>query len=1054
MKPLAVVLLTGLALAQTDTATVTGLVSDATQAALPGAAIEITNRATGLKYRSTTNEAGVYAVTALPVGGYDLSVQAKGFQTFQRTEITLHAGDRARIDVQMQLGSMSEVVEVSGRAPLLQSETSSLSQVIENASIINMPLNGRNYQQLALLAPGVLPIRTTNFVTDAFSVNGANMLQNQFVMDGADNTNYLHGVVIASNQVVKPSVDAIQEFKMETHNLSAEFGRGGGGVIQVTTRSGTNNFHGTLFEFFRNDKLDANNFFNSGNRKPPYRQNQYGATFGGPIKKDRTFFFASWQGTKIREKLTLLNVIPTPAMIGGEFTTPIYDPATQDAAGNRVQFAGNRIPVSRIDPVAAEVLKLYPAPNRTNVQNYLFNASRNDDDGQVDSRFDHRFREADNMFVRYSYHDRARLEPGNLPDPAAGGNSAVRSATAHSVVFSETHVFPSANKVNEFRMAYSLNQGFIDTPTRIRNWEKFGFKGTYDRPDIMGTPNFTLANYTAVGDRSFAPDPKQVDIWQFVDNVSWTKGRHSIRFGGNIRRFQRYAGTTDYARGVYTFNGQFTAQAAGRGSGSSVADALLGLTSNATLSNPLDHTLRSLAWEGYIQDNFKVNRKLTLNLGFRYEYQPPFVEANDHLATFVTQQGIPGYGTIVIAEKGGSNLERSLQKNDPNNFAPRVGLAYQLTEKTVLRAGYSIFYDSAAVLPFDQMPVVNPPYYLRTDIPTANSASTSLMVVRNGFAADALKPGVLSGRSLFSASPYDLPDALTHQWNFNLQRSVRGNAVVSAAYVGSNTIHRRSSADINQPIPGAGALPARRAFPDLAGITTSIPMGTNNYQGLELKLERQFHNGFSSLNGYTWSRTLTTEVGLNSRNAVRDKGLSPQDIRHRFFSTAVYELPFGAGKKWLTSGPAALIAGGWQISSLIVMQTGLVFSPGIAVNSANSTGGNRPDRLRDGNLPRGERSPDRWFDKTAFAIPAAYTFGNSGFNILEGPGVFNIDGTIVRVFRLNERFRLDFRTEFFNVANDAHFALPNATIDNAAAGRISSTSTSARQIQFGLKLLF
>lgn len=310
MRPLAVLLLAWVALAQTDTATITGLVVEVSQAVLPGAAIEITNRATGLKYR-------------------------------------------AHIDFQMQLGSMSEVVEVSGRAPLLQSEISLLSQGIENASIINMPRNGRNYQQLALLAPGVLPIRTTNFVTDAFSVNGANMLQNQFVMDGADNTNNLHAVVIASNQVVKPSIDAIQEFKMETHNLSAQFGRGGGGVIQVTTRSGTNNFHGTRFEFFRNGKLHANSFFNSGNRKPPYRQNQYGATFGGPIKKDRTFFFGSWQGTKIRERLTLLNVIPTPAMIGGEFTTPIYDPATQGAAGNRAPFAGNRIPVSGIDPDAA-----------------------------------------------------------------------------------------------------------------------------------------------------------------------------------------------------------------------------------------------------------------------------------------------------------------------------------------------------------------------------------------------------------------------------------------------------------------------------------------------------------------------------------------------------------------------------------------------------------------------------------------------------------------------------------------------------------------------------
>ena len=1042
------------AFTQTDTATITGLVTDTSQGALTAVTIEVTNRANGLKYRTTTNDTGAYSVPALPVGNYDLSVQSKGFQTFRRVDVNLHAGDRARIDIQMQLGSVTEVVEVSGSAPLLQSETSSLGQVIENSSIVNMPLNGRNYQQLAMLAPGVLPIRTTNFVSDAFSVNGATMFQNQFVMDGADNTNYISGVVIASNQVIKPSVDSIQEFKIETHNLSAEFGRGGGAVVQVTTRSGANAYHGVLFEFLRNDKFDANNFFNSGNIKPAYRQNQYGATFGGPIKADRTFFFASWQGTKIREKLTVLNVIPTPSMIGGDFPTAIFDPATQDAAGNRLQFAGNKIPASRIDPVAVKVLQLYPSPNRANVQNYLYNASRNDDDSQVDSRFDHRFREADNMFVRYSYHDRNRLEPGNLPDPASGANSAVRSATAHSIVASETHLFPSANKVNEFRMAFSRNQGFIDTPNREDNWRQFGFKGTFDRPDIKGTPGFVLSGFQSVGDRNFAPDPKRVDVWQFVDNVSWTKGRHSIRFGGNVRRFERYAGTTDYARGQYNFNGQFTAQVAGRGAGSAVADALLGLTSNATLSTPRDHTLRSTAWESYIQDNFKLNTRLTLNLGFRYEFQPPFVEVNDHLASFVTEKGTAGYGTIVTAKKGGSNLERSLQRKDTNNFAPRIGFAYQLNSKTVLRSGYGMFYDSAAALPFDQMPVANPPFYLRSDITTANNAAASLLTIRNGFAADALKPDVLAGRTLFSASPNALPDAMTHQWNLNLQRSLPGDSVLSIAYVGSNSGHSRLVPDLNQPTPGAGALPVRRLFPEVAGITTSIPLGASNYQGLEAKLERQFHNGFSTLNGYTWSHTMTTDLGLNQRDIVLDRGLSPQDIRHRFFSTAVYELPYGAKKKWLTTGPAAWIAGGWRISSLIAAQTGLLFGPGMAVNSANSTGGNRPSRIGDGNLPRAERTPDRWFNVSAFAIPAAFTFGNAGFNILQGPGNFNVDGAISRAFRFNERFRLDFRTDLFNVMNTAHFANPNATIDNAAAGRISSTASSARQIQFGLKLLF
>ena len=453
--------------AQTDTATITGIVTDTTGASVPGAAIEAANTSTGLKYRGSSNESGAYTLAALPIGVYELSIAAQGFQTVQRPAIRLSAGDRARIDAELQLGSFSQAVRVLAETPLLQSESANLNQVIENSTITQMPLNGRNYQQLALLAPGVIPARTRNFVSDGFSVNGASWLQNQFVMDGMDNNNYHYGIVIASNQTIKPSVDAIQEFKVETHNASAEFGRGGGGVVQVTTKSGTNEFHGTAFEFLRNDKLDANNFFNSGRPKPPYRQNQYGGTFGGPIRKDRTFFFASYQGTRIREKLTTLSTIPTPAMLSGDFgSMAIYDPATQAADGTRQAFAGNRIPAARIDPVSIRVLQLYPQPNRAGVQNYLYNPSRNDNDEQVDTRFDHRFRERDTIFLRYSWHDRDRLEPGNLPEPANGGATAVRLAKAHSAVFSHTHVFANASMVNELRAAHSRNSGNIDTPPR------------------------------------------------------------------------------------------------------------------------------------------------------------------------------------------------------------------------------------------------------------------------------------------------------------------------------------------------------------------------------------------------------------------------------------------------------------------------------------------------------------------------------------------------------------------------------------------------------------
>jgi hypothetical protein len=1052
--PTALLFAVGL-LAQTDTATITGIVTDTSGAVVPNAAVEAANNATGLKSRAETNETGAYTISALPIGVYTVTITLQGFQRLERQAVTLHAGTRARLDFELKVGSVTDVVNVTSQAPLLQSETANLNQVVENTTITQMPLNGRNYQQLAMLSPGVLPSRTRNFVTDSFSVNGANMWQNQFVMDGMDNNNYHFGVVIASNQVVKPSIDAIQEFSVETHNFSAEFGRGGGGVIQVTTKSGTNSFHGTAFEFLRNDKLDANNFFNSGRTKPPFRQNQYGGTFGGPVKQDRTFFFGSYQKTSIREKLTLLNTIPTPAMIGGEFgAINIFDPATQAADGTRLQFPNNRIPTSRFDPVAIQELQLYPAPNRAGVQNYLFNPSRDDDDTQIDARLDHRFRDQDTVFLRYSYHDRTRMEPGNLPMPASGGNTAIRLALAHAAVFSHTHVFSGANVVNEVRAAYSRNDGKIDTPNQERLWEQFGFKGTYDRADITGLPLFNLTGYTSLGDRSFAPDPKTVDVKQLVDNVTMTKGRHSLKFGTNIRNFRRYAGTTDYARGIFGFNGQFNFQQAGRGNGNSLADALLGLTNTARLSTPRNATLFSTAAEFYAQDHFKVSRKLTLDLGIRYEYMPPFVEWHDRYATFVIEQGLPGYGTLVNA-KDGSREERSLQKPDRNNFSPRIGLAYQLALGTVIRAGYGVFYDTTAQGEFSNLPSGNPPFYLDNQIATSNSSSTSNIIVRNGFPADALKPEVITGRALFSQWPYEFPDGMTHQWNVNVQQALPGSSVLSAAYVGSNTIHRRWGAiDVNQPVPGSTAINSRRLFPDQSNITISLPEGRGNYQALELKFERRFAGGFSTLNGFTWSHAMNTDPGPNTRERVRERGLSPEDMRHRFFSTAIWDIPFGAGRKWITSGPMSHIIGGWQLSTLLVAQAGLPYTPGISANTLNSTGGNRPNRLGDGNLPRGERSPDRWFDKTAFVLPPLYVFGNSGSNIISAPGVVNLDTTLSRTFKLSERLTLDFRTEFFNILNEAHFAAPNMTVDIANGGTISSTDTSARQIQFGMKLIF
>jgi hypothetical protein len=1041
------------ALAQVDTATITGNVADPSGAAVAGARIRATNQANGLDYRATSGESGVYVLTALPIGTYDLEIGGDGFQTTRHRGITLNAGTRAKVDAQLALGQVSEVVEVSGQIPLLESETSNLGQVIENRTITQMPLNGRNYQDLAILSVGVLPSRNQNFVEDAFSANGASFDQNVFTLDGADNNNYFSGIVVASNQSVKPSIDAIQEFKLETHNYGAEFGRGGGAVVQVSTRSGTNQFHGTLFDFLRNDKLDANNFFNSGRPKPPYRQNQYGGTLGGPVKRDRLFFFGSFEGTNIREKLTRLSTVPQPRQIAGDFSgiANIFDPATQAPNNSRLQFPNNMMPANRIDPVAVQVLKLYPAPNRPGVQNFLFNAPRNLDAYKYDGKVDWRISDKDTVFVRLSVLDWFRLEPGSLPLPGSGGDTNIRTSDAKNGVVNWTRAFPNGAMVNEARLAYNRLFGTINTPNTEQLWKQFGFKGTFDRADINGVPLFQPAGYRNIGDRSFAPDPRKQDVRQFVDTFSWNRAKHALKMGVNLRNIIQYTGITNFARGVYAFNGQFTRAVAGtQNAGDSLADALLGLTSNAQLSTVLDN--RRIGWtnELFLQDNWKITPKLTLNLGLRYEYQSPYVEQNDRAANFVIDPADPDFGKVILP-RGKGVEQRSFRRRDLNNLAPRVGFAYQVSKNTVIRGGYGIFYLGTFALVTGATPDYNPPFFLQVAIPTQAAAATSSHIIRNGFSANALNPGVLDGRALAAIWPYAWSDGTTNQWNLNVQRSLPWNSLISLAYVGSNTVHATASAiDINQPVPGPGGNNPRRQFPRFSNILMSVPIAGANYQGLEAKFERRFADGFSILAGHTFSKTLERGIGQLTSVLAPEKRLSFQHLPHRFFTAAVWDLPFAKGR----SGAFADVAGGWQISPIFEAQRGLTFTPSVNGNPANTTGGQRPDRLRDGNLPRSERTPERWFDRTAFAVPAPFTFGNSAANVLEGPGLINLDLTIARTFKINERFSLDFRSEFFNLFNDAHFSFPNAVVNTPQAGAISETSSSARQIQFGLKLVF
>jgi hypothetical protein len=1053
-----------------QTAQVTGRISDASGAVVPGAQISLTNQANGFKRDTVTNDEGYYTVPLLQPGNYEISVRKDGFKPIIQSGITLQVEQVARLDFKLETGAVTETVNITDAAPILERETSSVGQVIENKTIVTLPLNGRNYSQLVALMPGSTPNQGSR-ASDGISLNGNRTFQNTYLIDGVDNNNYILGVDTNSTQALRPSVDAIQEFKVESANYSAEYGRSAGGIISLAIKSGTNEFHGSAFEFLRNDKLDANNWF--ANRahltRPPLRYNQFGGTLGGPVFKNRTFFFASYQGTRDKRARTGTTTVPTAEMIRGNFgSINIYDPANV-VSGARVQFANNIIPDARIDPVGRKLAALYPAPNQAgSVNNYVANVPTSDNADQLDLRGDHSFGSSDTLFVRYSWSDREITQGSFFAPPGNGGNGfgdypLIQLPKAWSIAGGETHIF-STSVVNELRIGFTRNKSDQISPASQSLYDQFGVKGVPQFEGLTGLPTFTITNFAALGDRTFAPNPKRVGVFQLTDNLSWTRGNHGFKFGGDLRLRQNFAGTSNIARGSFTFNGQFTSRTPGAGAGSALADLLLGLTSAAQLSTLLTGDFRDHYYGFYANDTWRVTPKLTLNLGLRYELQTPMWEADNRIANFDLNPGSPTYGTLVNAKDGGIR-ERSFSNLDKNNFAPRIGFAYELSPTTVMRGSFGLFYGGLGYQAIANLGAANLPYSVNINNVSATTAATSRIILSDGFPANYLDPKN-AVNPVAIAFPENFPISEIYQWNLNIQRELWGQTVFSAAYVGSGSTYLRGYNDLNAPPPGPGAINPRRPFPTFGGITYVSPFAHASYHSLQLKAERRFSNGFSLLSSYTWSHAIDNSVDgedtgngavtpQDPRNTRAEKASSSIDLRHRWVTSVIYDLPFGRKDGWLSQNAATrAIFGGWQLGGIFNAQTGFPLTPVVTPNPANTTTTARPNQLRDGNLARGERTVDRWYDPTAFAPAAQFTFGNSARNVLRAPGLVNLDLLIARNFQITERFRLEFRSEMYNFTNSVHFGRPNVTVNAAQAGRITTTQVPNRQVQFGLRLVF
>jgi hypothetical protein len=1060
--------------AQQDTGMITGIVLDGTGSAVPGANVQLVNMATNVRTAVTTDSDGLFVATPLRIGVYSVSVEAKGFKKAVRDMVTLRVQDRLRVDFRLELGEVSESVSVTAEAPLLQSETSSLGQVIATKPLSELPLNGRNFIQLIALTPGAyIPQRNNSLYQDfLIGINGNRIQNNNFLLDGINNN------TTDNNQApVLPSPDAIAEFKVQSNLLPAEFGRGLGGTINISLRSGTNDFHGVLFHFLRNVHMDANNFFNSGRAKPSFQQNQFGVAMGGPVfiprtynGRNKTFWFANYQGTRIRKGLTRLFTVPTPAMRVGDFSglATIFNPFT--TSGNtRQPFAGNRVPSNLFDPVMQRYLALYPLPNRAGLaNNYILNPKFTDTNNQGDIKLDHTFSPRSSLMFRYSRGDRTFIVPLNMPDVPFNGYFAANEFLPQVInnrgaVLSHTHTL-SSRIVNEARVGFNRLFATVTPRSGGKNLAtEFGVRGVPDDRQSNGLTVVGITGFSSLGD-SFDTRRGQ-NVYHILDNLTIISGRHSLKMGFDHRRTQFNLGQGSSPRGSFSYNGVFTQNPAARpGSGNPFADFLLGVPDGASIGTNVRAGIRVRNYSSFIQDDWKVSSRLTLNIGLRYEYTTPVTEVVNRMANFDMATN-----SVVMAAAGGIR-ERALANPDRNNFAPRFGAAYQLNSKTVIRTGYGIFHtlEDAG----HHNPTFNPPFsasfsYPSNQLDPATSRRPSL-----GFPPVGFVGGVFTNLFInINGRPRDFPAAYSQQWNLTVDRQI-GDIHVEVAYVGNKANKLMSNRNINQPLPAAGSLNSRRIFNGWGNINFQEPRGNSLYHALQTKVEKRFSRGHMFLLSHSYAKAIddsdSTQLSTTSgtgnlqdqRNLRAERSRSFQDVRQRFVLSYLYELPFGKGRQFLTDVGGAMnqIVGGWQINGITFYQSGRAFTVASNFDHSNTGSSNiRPNATGiSPHLPSNERSPQRFINSAAFTIPAGFAFGNTGRNVGSGPSQTNFDFSVFKDFDLGAegKRKLQFRAEFFNIRNTPQFQIPSRVFNTPQFGTITDTINDNRDIQFALRLLW
>jgi outer membrane receptor protein involved in Fe transport len=1052
------------AFAQVDRATLSGTVRDAQGGVVAKASVVVTNVATNVATRMSTNEEGAYLAVSLSPGHYLVEVEASGLAKSTQSVI-LEVGQRARLDFALGVGGVAESVTVEAATRLL-SDNAALGTTVEEVAISKLPLAIRNWDDLLALVPGVQGDRyteesggTSTGRTGGVWAHGNRQLQNNFLLDGVDNNTISENVQELSTQVNRPSVDSIQEFKVVTSPYSAEYGRAPGAAISVTTKSGTNKFHGTAYDFYRNDQFDSNTFFakRAGLEKAANNQNQFGGNLGGPILKDKAFFFVDYEGTRITKGVLRITRVPTADERAGRFGGAITDPLTGQP------FPGNVIPSDRFDRVAATIVPLIPLPNQGGANNFIRQPNVTDESDRVMGRLDYRPSNADSIFGRYFWSQRDRFIPGAFGGIVDGtGTSAFGRQTIDSqgVVAGWTRIF-GPTLVNEFRFSWShavsdaVQDPFGQAPPQGARVPGVPINSVIDGglTGISVDQFFQGGGLGRIGSPDFLPKFQHTNQFEYLDTLSWLKGDHQIKVGFDVIAPMKN-GYLDIpaTRGSVRFRGRFT--------GNPWADFLLGYVSDAQLSNVYVVDQRHWTTSLFLQDDWKATSKLTLNLGLRYDFITPALEAQDRQTNFIPEGG----GSLVYA-KDGSLEERGLVSPDYNNFAPRLGAVYKLDEKTQLRGGYGIFYNMFDRIGSEDQLALNPPGLINNVTPTATT--TPIFLLSQGFPSNFLDVNQIDYRRVrIRAVKHDVPKTMVHQFSVGVQRLVTESLVFSLDAVGTLGRNMANLRNLNQPTAIAradgrdnalGPLP----YPNFGFIEWRENSSPSSYKGIDVSLEKRFRRGYGFGLAYTLSRSrdrsgehlqTPTSFPQSARDLSAWEGPSDYDIPHRFVGNFVVELPFGEGKRFANEGVGRAVLGGWLVSGVYVYRSGRPFT---VTQSGNNVGTNMtglPDHSGSGNDPH---SVDRWFDPTAFTAVPSGVFGNSGRNILRGQQWQTLDLSVQRRFRTGGTKAATLRWDVFNVFDRANLGLPDSNISNTATvGTISSLGGDPRIMQFSLRLQF